>query len=245
MTKTIISMVFVIVALSSTLCATEKIKIAVASNFYTTMKKIALKFETIYPYKIILISGATGQQYAQIVHGAPYDLFFAADSKRPELLEESGTGVDGSRFTYAIGALVLWSSESDLIDANATILKRLNFSRLAIANPKVAPYAQASLQTLKALNIFTSASSKIVYAQSVAQALMFAQTQNAQLAFISYAQLKSLNQGSYYIVPQTLYDPIIQQAIVLKKSRATEQFLRFFRSREVGQIIKHSGYTLP
>lgn len=231
----------------------DEIKIAVASNFYPTMKELVTHFESITPNSdttnnIVLISGSSGKHYAQILNGAPFDLFFSADKLRPNMLEKEEVFNNQSRFTYALGKLALWSPFNEYVDSDGQVLYNDDFRFLAIANPKIAPYGIASKETLISMNLWQDMEEKLVRGENIAQTFQFAKSGNAKLGFVSYSQILSLNsrsEGSYWLVPQSMYQPIEQQAILLKDSSLGKDFLSFIMSDEALDIIKRNGYDLP
>ena len=231
----------------------DEIKIAVASNFYPTMKELVKHFESITlnsdtTNNIVLISGSSGKHYAQILNGAPFDLFFSADKLRPNMLEKEDVFNNQSRFTYALGKLALWSPFNEYVDSDGQVLYNDDFRFLAIANPKIAPYGIASKETLTSMNLWQDMEEKLVRGENIAQTFQFAKSGNAKLGFVSYSQILSLNsssEGSYWLVPQSMYQPIEQQAILLKDSSLGKDFLSFIKSDEALDIIKRNGYDLP
>ena len=231
----------------------DEIKIAVASNFYPTMKELVTHFESITPNsdttnKIVLISGSSGKHYAQILNGAPFDLFFSADKLRPNMLEKEEVFNNQSRFTYALGKLALLSPFNEYVDSDGQVLYKDDFRFIAIANPKIAPYGIASKETLTSMNLWQDMEEKLVRGENIAQTFQFAKSGNAKLGFVSYSQILSLNsrsEGSYWLVPQDMYQPIEQQAILLKDSSLGKDFLSFIMSDEALDIIKRNGYDLP
>lgn len=231
----------------------DEIKIAVASNFYPTMKELVTHFESITPNSdttnnIVLISGSSGKHYAQILNGAPFDLFFSADKLRPNMLEKEEVFNNQSRFTYALGKLALWSPFNEYVDSDGQVLYKDDFRFIAIANPRIAPYGIASKETLTSMNLWQDMEEKLVRGENIAQTFQFAKSGNAKLGFVSYSQILSLNsssEGSYWLVPQDMYQPIEQQAILLKDSSLGKDFLSFIMSDEALDIIKRNGYDLP
>jgi len=231
----------------------DEIKIAVASNFYPTMKELVTHFESITPNSdttnnIVLISGSSGKHYAQILNGAPFDLFFSADKLRPNMLEKEEVFNNQSRFTYALGKLALWSPFNEYVDSDGQVLYNDDFRFIAIANPRIAPYGIASKETLTSMNLWQDMEEKLVRGENIAQTFQFAKSGNAKLGFVSYSQILSLNsssEGSYWLVPQSMYQPIEQQAILLKDSSLGKDFLSFIKSNEALDIIKRNGYDLP
>ena len=239
--------------LFSTQTLASEIKIAVASNFYSTMKEIIVQFElenveTREVNKIVLIPGSSGKHYAQIINGAPLDLFFSADKLRPLLLEEQGITRDQSRFTYALGKLVLWSPKDGFIDPGGTVLSEADFRFLAIANPTIAPYGIASKETLVSMNLWQDMNEKIVKGENIAQTFQFVRSKNAELGFVSYSQILDpmFNLGgSFWLVSQSLYNPIEQQAVLLGDSSLGKEFMKFMQSDKALNIINKNGYDLP
>lgn len=223
----------------------DTIRVAVASNFSEPAKEIAARYEQRSGQQLILIFGATGKHYAQIKHGAPFDIFFAADAQHPELLEEEGIAIAGSRFTYARGRLVLWSPREGFIDNHGGILETAQFNRLAIANPKLAPYGRAAQEVLQAKGLWTVMNQRTVRGENIGQTYQFVKSGNAELGFVAYSQIKGSNQtieGSYWLVPQALYQPIEQQLIALRDTPAIRDLIAYLRGPEVQTIIRSYGY---
>ncbi len=252
--------VLVFLLLRSIPASADEIRVAVASNFAPTLKALALVFEKQSEHRLVLASGSSGKHYAQISHGAPFDLFFAADAKRPQLLERKGLAIVGSRFTYAYGKLVLWQPHTHKLDYKTTEintpaenpvlgkLKQAGFRYLAIANPKLAPYGKAAEETLVKLNLWDTYQTRIVRGENIAQAFHFVTTGNAQLGFIAYSQIKNTDThstGSYWDIPAAYYQPITQQAVILKHSPAAVAFMTFMRSPVAIGIIHRAGYLTP
>ena len=226
----------------------DAIRVAVASNFKHAIKPITERFETLTGHRVTLIFGATGKHYAQIMNGAPFDVFLAADTKRPRLLEERGKALAGSRFTYALGRLVLWSPDPALVDARGKVLDEPDFRYLAIANPKLAPYGKAAREVLEARGLWESMRGRVVRGENVAQAFQFVSSGNADLGFVAYSLLRVPGRpatGSVWEVPATLYSPIDQQAVLLRSNDTAESFLSFVRSSESLAIIRDFGYATP
>jgi len=240
----IISAILFILFLIKTSLAQE-LNVAAASNFKLPLSILADKFSQNTKHKINLIFGATGKHYAQIKNGAPYDIFFAADSLRPKLLETEGTALAGSRFTYALGKLALWSPEVNYVDNEGRILASSNFKRLALANPTLAPYGKAAQQTLIELGLWDRLKTKIVRGENIGQTFQFVKSASAKLGFIAYSQISNPDnnlQGSFWLVPQKLYQPIEQQAVILTDSQAAQDFIKFIKSKQALQIIHSYGY---
>ena len=248
----VINFLLISIGLSFTQIAADEIKVAVASNFYPAMKEIVLQYESNQSqssenHKIVLISGSSGKHFAQIINGAPFDIFFSADKVRPTLLEKKGMSESGSRFTYALGRLVLWSSLDGFVEKDERLYNNdLRF--LAIANPKIAPYGVAAREALISINLWEDLQSKLVRGENIAQTFQFVNSGNAKLGFISYSQLMNPSYpvvGSFWEVPQSLYKPIEQQVVLLKKSSLAKDFLLFIGSDESLNIISKYGYDLP
>ena len=248
----VITFLLIFIGLSSNKIAADEIKVAVASNFYPAMKEIVLQYDlkksqSSERHKIILIPGSSGKHYAQIFNGAPFDIFFSADKIRPILLEKKGISESGSRFTYALGKLVLWSSLDGFVEKDEWLYNNdLRF--LAIANPKIAPYGVAAREVLISINQWEDLQSKLVRGENIAQTFQFVKSGNAKLGFISYSQLMNPNYaevGSFWVVPQSLYKPIEQQVVLLKQSSLAIDFLSFIESYESLNIISKYGYDLP
>ena len=249
----IFALLFVCQFLISTHSVANEIRIAVASNFYPTMKAIVEKFnlenyESSKIKKIVLIPGSSGKHYAQIKNGAPFDIFFSADQVRPILLEEKGIVEYESRFTYALGKIVLWSPTNGLVDSEGQVLYDNNFRFLAIANPKIAPYGIATKETLISMGLWNNMGKKVVRGENIAQAFQFINSGNAELGFVSFSQLMSPNfslVGSFWEVPKSLYNPIEQQAVLLRDSLLGRNFMEFVQTDKALNIISKFGYDLP
>lgn len=224
----------------------DDVKVAVASNFTPVLESLAPLFEAQTGHTLGIISGATGNHYAQIRNGAPFDVFLAADDERPRMLEDEGRAVAGTVFTYALGVLVLWSGDAALVDPEGAVLGSDRFKRLAIANPGLAPYGEAARDTLQTLGLWEAVQDRIVQGDNVAQALQFVQTGNAQLGFIALAQLHDIGAtGSYWRVPAELHGPVVQQGVLLKDTAAARAFVDFLASEGTRELIRAAGYGLP
>lgn len=226
----------------------DDIRVAVASNFSDAIKLIIERFEDKTGHKVILSVGSTGKHYAQIINGAPFELFFAADMRRPELLDKEGLIISGSRFTYAIGKVVLWSPEVNFVDASGDVLQQAKFRFLALANPKLAPYGKAAQQVLQQRGEWHSLRKRMVRGENIAQAYQFVKSGNAQLGFVALSHIKRPGkaiEGSFWLVPESLYDPIEQQAVLLKDNDTARDFLDFVKNNEAQTIIKGFGYGVP
>lgn len=226
----------------------DEIHVAVASNFSGPIEKIARDFEAQTGHSVILAMGSTGRHYAQIKHGAPFEAFFAADAKRPMILEKEGLAVKGSRFTYAIGRLVLWSPENNVVDSKGAILKQDAFRHLALANPKLAPYGHAAREVLEHLRLWEALKPRMVFGENIGQAFQFVQSGNARLGFVALSQIHQPgrpSKGSCWIIPQALYSPIEQQAVLLKDNPAAREFLAFVKKPKALKTIEAYGYQIP
>jgi molybdate transport system substrate-binding protein len=246
--RKILAPIFVLLYISITPATAGEIRIAVAANFAPTLAKITRAFEEKTGHQVILASGSTGRHYAQIINGAPFDAFFAADAARPRLLEEAGIGIANSRYSYAVGRLVLWSPQPGVVDDTGAILSSTHFHRLAIANPRLAPYGLAAKEVLEGMLLWEKLQDKLVRGENINQAFQFVHSGNAQLGFIAASQLAARGKpaaGSRWLVPAELHTPILQQAIQLKNSDIVRQFMEFALTSAVEQIIVQNGYDLP
>jgi molybdate transport system substrate-binding protein len=237
------------VALLTSLTASADARVthvAVAANFTEPAKEIAALFKQKTGHEAILIFGASGAFLTQITHDAPFEVFLSADEERPKLAVEQGFAVPDSRFTYAIGKLVLWSRVVDVADGEAA-LRAGKFSKLSIANPNSAPYGAAAIETMKALGVFDQLQPKLVQGNSIAQAFQFVDTRNAELGFVALAQLHGVTEGTRWLVPENLHSPIRQDAVLLKRGandEASKAFLVFLKGPEARAIIESFGYSL-
>lgn len=222
-------------------------KVAVAANFTEAAREIAARFKARTGHEAALSFGSSGQFYAQIANGAPYAVFLSADAERPRQAEAEGLAVPGSRFTYATGRLVLFSRAPGLVDGKGAVLTRGGFDKLAIADPKAAPYGQAAIETLTKLKRYDALKPKIVTGASITQAFQYVQTGAAELGFVALSQVNTEKGGSRWLVPSTDHSPIEQQAVLLKtgqSSAAAKAFVAFLRSDEAKTIIRRYGYEV-
>jgi molybdate transport system substrate-binding protein len=229
----------------------DDLNIAVAANFLGTLQQLAPQFEQASGHHLVISSGASGQLYTQIKQGAPFDVLLSADSERPKLLETEGLGQPGTRFTYAIGTLVLWSSKPGIVDNKGNVLKTGEFRALAIADPRSAPYGAAAQQVLIALGVWDSlnADHRIVVGENINQTWQFAATGNADMAFIALSQLNAGSvAGSSWLPPQSQYSEIDQDAIILShsvKQAAAQAFTKWLHTDPQSiKIIKSAGYRV-
>ena len=228
----------------------DDIPVAVAANFAAPMEEIAEAFNQITGHRLKISTGASGKFYAQIRNGAPFQVFLSADQEKPEQLEKDGLAVQGTRFTYAIGKLALWSADPDKVDNKGKALESGRFNKIAIANPKTAPYGEAAIETLSALKLKTRLEPKFVMGENISQTHQFVASGNAELGFVALSQISRNNQltgGSMWLVPEKLYSPIKQDAVLLltgKDSAAARQLLAFLKSDRAVRIIQSFGYGI-
>lgn len=224
----------------------DTLTVAVAANFAETLESIVAGFEQAHPHSVVLVRGSSGRHYAQIVNGAPFDLFFSADSVRVQQLVVDQLVSPGQTMTYAIGQLVLWSPASEPGTDIALQLQGARFKRLSMANPRLAPYGQAALEVLQGLDLTgVIKTQQIVRGVNVAQAYQFIATGNAELGFVALSQVVQEPLSQYWRVPQELYTPIKQELAVLKDSIASKAFLDYLASSEARALILLQGYQLP
>ncbi|MEJ2418083.1 MAG: molybdate ABC transporter substrate-binding protein [Exilibacterium sp.] len=226
----------------------ENVKVAVAANFIAPMKVIAASFEAATGHSAVLSFGSSGKLYAQISNGAPFEVFLSADQAKPKKLEQGTLAVSGSRFTYALGTLALWSANAHLIDSTPSVLKRGGFDKLAIANPRLAPYGAAALDVLENLELTETVQGKLVQGENIAQAYQFVSSGNADLGFVALSQVwsrRGISSGSAWLVPVSLYNPIRQDAVLLVQGRnnpAASALLQFMKSETASALIEEFGY---
>ena len=220
--------------------------VAVAANFNEPAKQIAALFKQKTGHDAILSFGASGAFLAQITHEAPFQVFLSADQDRPKAAIDAGLAVPESLFTYAIGKLVLWSKVIDVTKGDEA-LKAGAFAKISIANPNAAPYGTSAIETMKALGVYDALRGKIVQGSNIAQAFQFVDTRNAEVGFVALSQLFSATEGTRWEVPQNLYTPIRQDAVLLKKGaddEASKAFLEFLKGPEARAVIEKFGYGL-
>ncbi len=227
----------------------ETVNVAVAANFTAAAEEIATLFAEETGHEAVLSFGSTGRLYAQILHGAPFSVFLAADQERPRLAAEAGLALADSRFTYALGTLVLFSAEENLFDDGSILERPDDFNRIAIANPASAPYGAAAVETLEALNLYDKLKDRIVQGENITQAFQFVATGNADIGFVALSQVVGEKGGSRWRVPQDLYSPIAQDAVLLKSGAdnpAAVSFMAFLKSAAAHKIVQNHGYrTTP
>ena len=246
--KTIGLATWVLAALMPPSAGAEETTVAVASNFTGAMRALVEVFERETGHEVVPVFGASGRFTAQVSNGAPFDVFFSADRDKPIALERNGLAVAGTRFTYALGGLVLWSLDGGLVDAGGQVLRDRGFSRLALANPRLAPYGLAATEALGNLGLLESLRSTFVQGENIAQTYQFVSSGNAELGFLALSQVTrdgEIVEGSGWIVPRSLYRPIRQDAVLLghgAENQAARQLLDFVRSDRGRVIIESFGY---
>jgi len=225
-----------------------EVSVAVAANFTAPMKIIAQDFERDTGHKATLVVGATGQFYAQMKNGAPFEVFLAADDETPARIENEGLGVAGTRFTYATGRLVLWSRKDGLVDDRGDILKGGSFDRIAIANPRLAPYGAAAMEVVERMGLRSTITPKLVEGSHISQTFQFVSSGNATIGFVALSQVFEagrIREGSGWIVPSNLHQPIRQDAVLLTKGKgnpAAHALMRYLRSDNAKAVIRSFGY---
>lgn len=240
----------VAMGLASLQAAAGEVRVAVASNFSAPMERIAAQFQAESGHRVSVSTGSTGKFYAQIRNGAPFDVLVAADESTPQRLEADGLTVAGSRFVYALGKLALWSAQPGLVDAQGAVL-RGSYIRLAIADPRLAPYGAAARETLQNLALWDGLQARLVRGENITQAYQFAATGNAELGFVALSQITKegrVAQGSWWLVPSRLYKPIRQSAVQLSAAKdpvASRAFLEFMRGKQAVAVMRSFGYELP
>jgi molybdate transport system substrate-binding protein len=220
--------------------------VAVAANFTEPVKEIAAAFKARTGHDLVFSFGSSGQFYTQITQDAPFEVFLSADSARPKKLADEGFGVTDTAFTYAVGKLVLWSKSPGVVKGEET-LKQASIAKVSICNPVAAPYGAAAVETMQALKLYDDLKPKLVEGANITQAYQFVQTGNAEVGFVALSQVIGDKDGSRWLVPQNLYKPITQDAVLLKKGEANEAakaFLTFLKGPEARAIIEKFGYEV-
>jgi molybdate transport system substrate-binding protein len=235
--------------LASSFALADEVSVAVAANFTAPMQKIAPEFEKATGHKIVASYGATGKFYAQIKNGAPFQVLLAADDETPTKMVKENLAVAGTQFTYATGKLVLWSAKPAIVDANGEVLKKGGFDHIALANPKLAPYGAAAVEAMKALGVHDSLQTKFVAGENIAQTYQYISSGNALLGFVALSQVLKDGkiEGSAWIVPAKLHQPIRQDAVILEKGKgkpAAEALMKYLKSDKAKAVIKSYGYDL-
>ena len=225
--------------------AAGPVRLAVASNFVKSAEALARRYEKATSRRVVISSGSTGKLFAQIVNGAPFDVLLAADAERPRVLEERALAVAGSRFTYALGRLVLWSPRAGMVDAQGRVLEGETFRHLAIANPDLAPYGRAAREVLEARGVWDRCAAKCARGENIGQAMHFVASGGADMGLVARSQLVHLassDAGSRWDVPQDLHGKIEQQAVLLRDGAAARGFLDYLRGAEAQALIRGFGY---
>jgi molybdate transport system substrate-binding protein len=237
-------------SLLGTLAQAGEVTVAVAANFTAPMQKIAKAFEQDTGHKAQLAFGATGKFYAQIKNGAPFAAMLAADDETPARLEKEGLAVAGTRFTYATGRLALWSKSPNLVDDKGEVLRSNSFNKIAIADPKLAPYGIAAVEVIHKMGVQANVLPKLVQGESIGQTYQFVSTENAQLGFVALSQISidgRITQGSAWVVPQSMHAPLKQDAVLLnagKDNAAAHALLKYLQGDTARAIITRYGYAL-
>lgn len=242
-------LVFLLACLAGTAFA-ETVQVAVAANFTGPMQIIAAAFEKATGHKALLAFGSSGKFYAQIKNGAPFQVLLSADDKIPARLEREGIAIAGTRFTYAIGQLALWSARESMVDHQGAVLKQGSYKHLAIANPKLAPYGAAAIEVLKNLALLEAAQAKLVQGENIAQTYQFVASGNAEIGFVSLSQVfrdGKLAQGSAWIVPAKYHAPIRQDVVLLangKTNAAAKALMQYLKSDQAKAVMRAHGYAI-
>jgi len=223
----------------------DDVHVAVAANFAGPLQALGAAFTQQSGHRVVASAGSTGKFYAQVRNGAPFHVLLSADEATARRLEDEGLAVAGSRFTYALGRIVLWSAQEALVDAKGEVLRSRRFKSLAMANPKLAPYGVAAQQAMARLGVWDAVQGRIVQGENIAQTFQFVASGNAELGFVALSQLTDERKGSRWVVPLELHAPIRQDAVLLRRTPAARTFLDFLRSPAARQRIAASGYELP
>jgi molybdate transport system substrate-binding protein len=242
--------VFAIATLAVSCAKAAEVQVAVAANFTAPMQKIAAEFEKDTGHKAVLAFGSTGRFYSQIKNGAPFQFLLAADDETPARLEKEGHGLPGTRFTYATGRLVLWSAQAGVVDAKGEVLRKGGSGRIALADPKLAPYGAAAVETMTRLGLIAGLQPRFVQGENITQTFQFVSTGNALLGFVALSQVMvdgRIEKGSAWIVPANLHEPIRQDALVLpsgKDNAAVAALADYLRGSKARAIIRSYGYEI-
>jgi molybdate transport system substrate-binding protein len=242
--------VFVALALAAGVTLADEVQVAVAANFTAPMQQIAAGFEKDTGHKAQLIFGSTGKFYAQIKNGAPFEVLLAADDETPAKLVKEGGAVAGSRFTYAVGKLVLWSAKPGVVDDKGAVLKTAGIAHVSYCNPKLAPYGAAAVEAMKSLGVLDTLQPKLVMAENITQAHQFVASGNAEIGFVALSQVYKdgkIGSGSVWLVPANLYSPIRQDAVILDKGKASAaaaELVKYLKSDTARAVIRSYGYDL-
>lgn len=241
---------FLLISFLAGAASAEEVQVAVAANFSAPMKAIATAFEKDTGHKAQLAFGSSGKFYAQIKNGAPFQVLLSADDETPARLEREGMAVAATRFTYAIGKLVLWSAREGMVDGRGDVLRKGGYAHLAIANPKVAPYGAAAIEVLKQLGLLDAVRPRLVQGENIAQTYQFTASGNAELGFVALSQITKdgkLIKGSAWFVPGNLHAPIRQDAVILasgKGNAAASALMAYLKSDKAKAVIRAYGYDI-
>lgn len=238
-----------LLAILSAAAFADEVQVAVAANFTAPIQKIAPDFEKDTGHRIVPSFGSTGKFYSQIKNGAPFEVLVAADDETPAKLIAENAAVAGTQFTYAIGKLVLWSAKPGFVDAEGAVLKQGRFEHVSLANPKLAPYGAAGIETMKALGAYEANQAKVVTAENIGQAYQFISSGNAELGFVALSQVLKDGkiEGSAWIVPAKYYTQIRQDAVILANGKgkpAAEALMKYLKGDKAKAVIKAFGYDL-
>jgi len=242
--------ILALAVLSGASAQADEVSVAVAANFTAPMNAIAAEFAKDTGHKAQLAFGATGKFYAQIKNGAPFQMLLSADDETPAKLEKEGLADPASRFTYAIGTLVLWSAQPGYVDAKGDVLKKGQFNKLALANPKLAPYGKAAIEVLTGMGLIEGLTPRLVQGENIAQTYQFASTGNAELGFVALSQVMKdgkISSGSGWIVPGKLHAPIRQDAVILSTGQgnaAAIALMKYLKGDKARAIIRGYGYDI-
>lgn len=240
----------VVLAMIGTTAHGGEVQVAVAANFTGPMERIVLAFEQATGHRAIVAYGTVGKFYAQIKNGAPFDVLVSSDDETPRRLEQDGLAIAASRFTYAIGKLVLWSTNPGLIDEQGEVLRHGECKHLAVANPKLAVYGAAAIEVMNKFGVYSTLEPKLVFGENITQTYQFVATGNAELGFVALSQIYRDGQyaaGSHWMVPAELYPQLKQDAVLLKRGEenaAARALLTYLQSDTAKEIIRSHGYTL-
>ena len=241
---------FTCVALLTGAAQAGEVRVAVAANFSAPMRRIAADFERDSSHRAVLTFGSTGAFSAQIRNGAPFELLLSADAQTPARLEQDGLAVAGTRFTYAVGQLVLWSAQPGLVDTQGEVLRAGGDGRIAIADPRLAPYGAAAIETLTSLGLLPALRERFVQGENISQTYQFVATGNAQMGFVALSQVLvdgRIQSGSVWVVPSRLHAPIRQDAVLLVAGRANPAAVAlaaYLRSDKARAVIRSYGYQI-
>jgi molybdate transport system substrate-binding protein len=242
---------YLFLACCTHLAQAAQVTVAVAANFAAPMQKIAAAFERDTGHKALLALGSTGKLHAQVRNGAPFGVLLAADAETPARLVQERLAVDGTRFTYAVGRLVLWSAQPGVVDAQGDILRKGGVAKLAVADPKLAPYGAAAMQALDTLGVRERWAGRLVQGESIAQAYQFVASGNAPIGFVALSQVMAdgrIASGSAWVVPATLHAPLKQDAVLLaagQDNAAARALLAYLRGDAARALIRGYGYETP